>query len=82
MLEFKRELEGIDAIGEFMGARSITILLDWKSGYGLPILKINGRYCASKAELTEWKRQHPDLTATPAVIQRVKIKPPRPTRWG
>lgn len=78
-----RELIGIDAIAEckILGVVSQATLMAWRIGYDLPIRKFNGIWVASRTELKEWKRQHPDLMDAPKIIQKIEKNPPRARLW-
>lgn len=80
---FEKTLQGIDAIAEFLKLLSAVTVLDWRLSYGLPILKIRGTWVASKAELREWMRQHPELAEPRMTIREPKPKKiiKRPKRW-
>jgi hypothetical protein len=47
------DLVGIEAIEGFLGKRS-SELLNWRRYYQLPITKIDGVFCANKAQVLKW----------------------------
>lgn len=81
-MRFHTEIKGIDQIAIELGIRNTAIILDWRLGYDLPIVKKGGIWTADKAELKKWRAQHPELTDKPPVITRIEQKPRRVPRWG
>jgi hypothetical protein len=76
------ELQGIDAICGELQVHNMVVVMDWRLEYDLPMRKTGGVWCASRKELRTWRREHPDLQSAPPEIQRIRVKQPRPRRWG